>query len=162
MSDLTSILDGVKSANHHPGGSDDHPHHHSLPPRPVRSHLDRARVPPRAHGLGRAQQPDPGRLAHTSRADRQRDPARDVVAAIITGDLAGLSAAEIEAVNQIRPRTLLGDGLERAVRWLDSHADAVFLIPGTTPGRRLSTLSATAVPRGCGCAATRPRCATLE
>lgn len=57
-------------------------------------------------------------------------PARDVVTAITTGDPAGLSAAEIEAVNQIRPRTLLGDGLERAARWLDSHTDAVFLIPG--------------------------------
>lgn len=57
-------------------------------------------------------------------------PARDVVTTIITGELPGLSAAEIEAVNQIRPRTLLSDGLERAARWLDSNSDAVFLIPG--------------------------------
>lgn len=57
-------------------------------------------------------------------------PARDVVTTIITGELAGLSAAEVEAVNQIRPRTLVSDGLERAVRWLASNSDADFLIPG--------------------------------
>lgn len=57
-------------------------------------------------------------------------PARDVVTTIITGELAGLSAAEVEAVNQIRPCTLVSDGLERAVRWLTSNSDAVFLIPG--------------------------------